>query len=207
MRRSPPAFLYFDLGNVVLTFDYEVACRQMGEVAGLPAHVIREVVYDTGLENAYERGDLTSEQFYEIFCQRSDTRPDMHKLLRASSDMFELNEAVVAILPQLRAAGQRLGLLSNTCEAHWDFCLNKRFPILRECFEVTALSFQLRSLKPEPEIYRQAADMAGVSPSQVFFVDDRSENVAGARRAGFDAVQFTTREALVGELAARGVTW
>jgi FMN phosphatase YigB (HAD superfamily) len=193
------------LGNVVLTFDYVIACRQMGEVAGVPADVIRELVYDSGLETAYERGDLTSPQFYEAFCQRSGTRPDMERLLRASSDMFELCEDVARILVRLRAAGHRLGLLSNTCEAHWDFCRNTRFPILREVLEIAVVSFQARSMKPDPAIYRQAADMAGVSPERIFFVDDRWENVAGARHVGFDAVQFTTAQDLVAELAARGV--
>ena len=154
---KPPKFLYFDLGNVVLPFDYLVAVRQMADVAGVPPAVIQEVVFDSGLEIAYEQGDLTTEQFYEAFCQRIGKRPDLEALLVASSDMFQLNKAVADLILQLRNAGHRTGLLSNTCEAHWRFCVDRKFPILQQLFEVTALSYELRAMKPDPAIYRAAA--------------------------------------------------
>jgi FMN phosphatase YigB (HAD superfamily) len=80
-----------------------------------------------------------------------------------------------------------------------------RFALLTDCFEVFALSFQLKSCKPAPEIYRAAAELAGVSPRDVFYVDDREENVEGARAAGFDAVRYTGTSELARELRRRGV--
>ena len=202
---KPPKFLYFDLGNVVLPFDFLVAVRQMADVAGVPPAVIQEVVFDSGLEIAYETGDLTTEQFYEAFCQRIGKRPDLEALLVASSDMFQLNKAVADLILQLRNAGHRTGLLSNTCEAHWRFCVDRKFPILQQLFEVTALSYELRAMKPDPAIYAAAAALAGVAPGEIFFVDDRSEHVKGACRAGFDAVLFTGAADLTAALAGRGV--
>ncbi len=200
-----PNFLYFDLGNVILPFDYLIAVRQMADVAGVPPAVIQEVVFDSGLEIAYERGEMTTDQFYETFCQRIGKRPDFDALLIASSDMFRLDDAVVDFILQLRNAGHRTGLLSNTCEAHWRFCVDRKFPILQQLFEVTALSYELRVMKPDPAIYRAAADLAGIAPGEIFFVDDRSENVDGARQAGFDAVLFTGAADLTATLASRGV--
>lgn len=200
-----PNFLYFDLGNVVCPFDYSVAVRQMAGVAGVLPAVIQEVVFDSGLENAYEQGDMTTQQFYEAFCQRIGKRPDSEALLVASSDMFRLDEAVAELILQLRKSGHRTGLLSNTCEAHWRFCADRKFPILQQLFEVTALSYELRAMKPDPAIYRGAADLAGVAPGEIFFVDDRADNVEGARRAGFDAVLFAGAADLAAALAGRGV--
>jgi FMN phosphatase YigB (HAD superfamily) len=202
---KPPKFLYFDLGNVVLPFDYLVAVRQMAGVAGVPPAVIREVVFDSDLENAYERGELTTDEFYETFCQRTGKRPDCAALLVASSDMFRLDEAVADLILRLRHSGHRTGLLSNTCDAHWRFCVDRKFPILQQLFEVTALSYELRAMKPDPAIYRGAAALARVAPDEIFFVDDRSENVEGACRAGFDAVLFTGAADLNAALASRGV--
>jgi len=45
--------------------------------------------------------------------------------------------------------------------------------------------------------------MAGVAAGEIFFTDDRAENVAGAIAAGFDAVLFTSVEALESELRSR----
>ncbi len=164
MRTLPPKFLYFDLGNVVLPFDYLIAVRQLAAVAGVSPEVIQEVVFDSGLQTAYERGDMTTKQFFEAFCQRTGKRPDYEALLVASSDMFHLNEAVADLILRLRNAGHRTGVLSNTCEAHWRFCYDRRFPVLRQLFEVAALSYELRAMKPDPAIYRAAAELAGVVP-------------------------------------------
>jgi HAD superfamily hydrolase (TIGR01509 family) len=60
-------------------------------------------------------------------------------------------------------------------------------------------------LKPDRRIYEIAIQRAGVEPSEVFFVDDRLENVAGAQAVGIDVVQFTTSEQLVADLRVRGV--
>ncbi len=68
-------FLYFDLGNVLLKFDHRLASRQMGEVAGVPADVVWEVVFAGDLEQRYESGEIGDREFYEIFCQQTSSRP------------------------------------------------------------------------------------------------------------------------------------
>lgn len=203
--RPARPFIYFDLGNVLLRFDHELACRQMAEVAGVSPHLVREVVFQSQLQWQYERGMISTEEFYESFCRATGRRPDRQQLARAASAIFELNVPVVPLVTQLRAAGYRLGILSNTCEAHWHYVTDGRYRILTELFDVAALSFQLRSLKPEPEIFRRAAELAGVPPEEIFFVDDRQENVAAACRAGLDAVPFTTPADLATALRHRAV--
>ena len=47
--------------------------------------------------------------------------------------------------------------------------------------------------------------LAGVAPQDIFFTDDIPGHVEGARRAGFDAVQYTTTPQLVNDLHDRGV--
>lgn len=205
MGTRPPKFLYFDLGNVILPFDFMVAIRQMADVADVSASLIHKVLFDDALEPAYERGDLTTEEFFETVCQRIGKRPDLDAFLLASSDMFRLDQAVAELILQVRQSGQRTGLLSNTCEAHWRFCYERRFPILQQLFDVTALSYELRAMKPDPAIFRAAAKLAGVAPAEIFFVDDRPEHVAGARGVGFDAVQFTGAADLAAALEERGI--
>lgn len=200
-----PTFFYFDLGNVILPFDCLVAVRQMAEVAGVSEAQVQRVVFDSGLQADYERGQITTQQFHEVFCQQTGKRPDIDLLLVASSDMFQLNHAVADLILRLRGGGYRTGLLSNTCEAHWQFCRNHKFPVLAELFDVTAVSYELRALKPEAAIYQGAARLAGVPAAEIFFVDDRPEHVAGACDAGWDAVLFTGFEDLTAALIQRSV--
>jgi HAD superfamily hydrolase (TIGR01509 family) len=60
-------------------------------------------------------------------------------------------------------------------------------------------------MKPDAAIYARAEQLACVSPGDIFFVDDRPENVAGARAMGWDAVLYHTPERLLAELEARGI--
>ncbi|MBI2478344.1 MAG: hypothetical protein HYV60_06795 [Planctomycetia bacterium] len=121
-----PRFIYFDLGNVLVNFDHHRGARQMAEVAGVAEQLIWEVVFASDLEMEYERGAITTQEFYKVFCDRTATRPDRDALLSAASDIFELNESMVPILSELRERGHRMGILSNTNESHWKFITDGR---------------------------------------------------------------------------------
>ena len=109
------------------------------------------------------------------------------------------------LVAELQRAGHRLGILSNTNEMHLAHVSGGRYGIIPGLFERTALSFEVGALKPDRAIFTAAAEMAGVAPAEIFFVDDRPENVQGARTVGFDAVQYTTPPALAAELRKRGL--
>jgi FMN phosphatase YigB (HAD superfamily) len=199
-------FFYFDLGMVLLRFDVEVMCRRMAEVAGLDPPQVRRALFEHPLQKDYERGLSTTREFYETFCDTTGTRPNFEALLCAASDIFDLDAAMIPVVAHLYEAGHRLGILSNTCDCHWEHCL-RRFPLLNELFEVHALSYRIGAAKPEVAMFEAAAMLAGVELAEVFFTDDIPGHVAGARAAGFDAVQFTSPRQLVAELRSRSVRW
>lgn len=203
---APPKFLYFDLGKVLVDFSVERMCRQMGEASGVTPDRVWEVLFDGQLQKEAELGRLSGREFYEAFCRKTGTRPDFHALETAACDIFQVNASVAALVAELAQAGYLLGVLSNTCQSHWEYC-RRQFPIVAEAFRVQTLSFEVGAMKPQAAIYRAAAEAAGAAPQQIFFVDDHPDNVAGAAGAGFDAVQYTTTERLVADLRSRGVRW
>lgn len=197
-------FLYFDLGMVLLNFSVERMCRQMAAVADIGTAQVSQIIFDGDLQQHYERGKISSREFYEAFCRAAGTCPDYDRLAFAASDIFELNGSMVPVVAQLRQARYRLGVLSNTCENHWQYCF-RRFRLLGEAFSVLALSYELGAMKPNAAIFLAAARLAGVKPDEIFFCDDIAGHVAGARAAGIDAVQYTSTPELVGELRRRGI--
>jgi len=199
-----PKFLYFDLGKVLVDFSVERMLRQMGDVSGIEPEQVREAIFDRGLLLQHENGRIGSREFYEAFCTATRTRPDQQRLEAAAADIFELNWPMLPLVAHLGHAGYRMGILSNTCEIHWEYCL-RRYRILSECFGVHALSYRVGAVKPEAAIFHAAAEMAGCRPEEIFFADDIAGHVAGARAVGFDAVQFTSAAALADELRRRGI--
>ncbi|MFV2067610.1 MAG: HAD family hydrolase [Pirellulales bacterium] len=204
MPPAPPAFLYFDLGNVLLNFDHRRSSCQMAEVAGIAPERVWQVVFESPLLIDFETGHVDERQFYEAFCNETGARPDLHALIEAASAIFDINTRVLPILIQLEAAGHRLGILSNTNPSHWNYC-TRYFGVVPDTFDTVILSYEVGAMKPDPTIFRVAADRAGVAPEAIFFVDDREENVAGARAFGFDAVLFTSARKLANDLRARGI--
>jgi FMN phosphatase YigB (HAD superfamily) len=200
-----PSFLYFDLGNVLLRFDHRLAARQMAAVAGVSEELVWDTVFASGLELRYEAGEIDDREFHRIFCETTGSRPPLEPLKLAGSDIFTPNTSMFPVVGALIAAGYRLGILSNTSPDHWSFCHGRHFSLLRTGFEAYALSYELGVCKPSPEIYERAAALVGLEPPEVFFVDDIAENVAGARAAGFDAVQYTSTPQLVADLRERGL--
>jgi len=199
-----PKFLYFDLGKVLVDFSTERMLRQVGAAAGLAVERVHDTLFGDGLMLQHETGRLDARGLYEAFCAATGSRPGYDALLAAATEIFELNLPVLPLVAQLGQAGYPMGILSNTGETHWNYCL-RRYRIVAEGFSVHALSYRIGTVKPDAAIFRAAAELAGHGPEEIFFVDDRAEHVAGARTAGFDAVQFTTAAVLARELRRRGI--
>ncbi len=200
-------FLYFDMGNVLLMFSHEQMAAQMAAVAGISQKRAWDILFEGNLGIRHETGLLTTDQFYDEFLKTAGVdagKVDRAALDLAANDIFWLNTPMVALVGRLNAAGYRLGILSNTNAAHWNF-VAERFAYLRQMFHVHAMSFNFHAMKPDPRIFAEAAKLAGAQARDVFFTDDRPENIAGAKAAGYDAVLFTKPAALSEELFARGI--
>jgi HAD superfamily hydrolase (TIGR01509 family) len=92
-------------------------------------------------------------------------------------------------LRRLRAAGLRLGVVSNS-DGRVEEALAASG--LRDCFDVVIDSSLVGVEKPDPAIFRAALDALGIGPEEALYVGDLYEvDVVGARAAGIEAVLLT----------------
>jgi glucose-1-phosphatase len=211
-----PKIFYFDLGNVLVSFSHERMCEQMAAVAGVPLDVVRSAVFGGGeassAQISFETGHTDTAGYFDYFCRATGTQPDRRQLELAFCDIFEPMEETAAIVRKLAAAGHRVAILSNTNPLQWEWCIDGRYPALASfggagsSFVWAILSYEVNSMKPDRGIYDAAVRRAGVPAQEVFFVDDRADNVAGAKAAGLDAAQFADAEQLTNDLRSRGVS-
>jgi len=201
-------FFYFDMGNVLLFFSHQRMAAQMAAVVGVTPERAWQILFEGDLSIRHEEGRISEDQFYDEFCRTAGVANlpaiDRTALELAANDIFWLHTPMVALVGRLFAGGYRLGVLSNTNRAHWRF-VTGRFSYLSTLFQVHAMSFDSHAMKPARQIYLDAARLAGVAPADIFFTDDRPENVAGAKDAGYDAILFTSPAALSSELFRRGI--
>lgn len=198
-------FLYFDLGNVLLFFDHRRAAAALARLADVEADAVYDFVFRRDLNLRCDAGAVSADEFCRIFREQFPTTATDAQLVRASSEIFRVNSPMKAIVAHLSASGRRLGLLSNTCDMHYDYFADGRYAPIPAAFEVVVLSYRLKLSKPDPAIYREAARMAGVEPQEVFYVDDVPVNVEEACKAGFDAVLYTTPADYAAQLRRRDI--
>ena len=200
-----PKFLYFDLGNVLLFFDHRLAARRLAALAGTDEREVFEYVFASDLNSRCDAGLVSGPEFAALFRERFPCPADDDAIFRAASEIFRVNVPMKAIVGRLRDAGYRLGILSNTCDMHFDWFASGRYAPIPEAFDVIVLSYRLKLSKPDRAIYEHAASQAGVAPEDVFYTDDIPANVEGAQAAGFDAVPFISAAQYAADLRARGV--
>lgn len=193
--------IFFDLGNVLIFFDHQKMCQQIADYTGLPFAIVQEVMHQYG--DLYERGHIDSLKIYETLCQFSSKKLQFETLMHAVSDIFQPNDPVIAIAMEIKRRGHRLFLLSNTCEAHFDFA-SAHFPFLKH-FDGLVLSYQVGARKPEKAIYEKALTIAGCRNEECFYTDDILPYVESARSLQIDAEQYTTPKELTHHLNTRGI--
>jgi putative hydrolase of the HAD superfamily len=201
---TTPQFIYFDLGNVVLHFSRSRQYRQMAEILGISAADVGRIAEQHDLMLGCETGQLSPQEVYQTLCKAAGNDCTFAALNHAYCDIFELNISIMPLILDLARCGYRLGILSNTCQSHWEFC-RTRFALLEICFEQFVLSYEVGAMKPAPEIYTAAIESTDLSAEKIFYTDDLKANVQGATEAGIDAVLYTDTATLSDALRQRGL--
>ncbi len=192
----------FDIGNVLLKFDYFIAARRLMELNGLTELPAREPI--VAAKEALEGGAIDRAEFLRR------VRPSFHhtgsdtEFVEIWEDIFEENQPMTALASEL--SGQLpTYLLSNISDIHLPFIF-ARYPVFRT-FRDGVYSYRVGSLKPDPAIYLAAMAQFGILPERTVFIDDLAANVAAAATLGFRAVQydFNNHAALVDTLHDWGI--
>ena len=181
--------LLFDLGDVIVGLDFPRAYRAAARLTGHSVEEIPELIGQTGLQSVYEHGRITSREFHEQFSEAIGLNVSFDEFRVLWGDMFETVPHLHESFFEQLHRNYRMLLVSNTNELHFDWIV-EQYSFVRH-FDDHVLSHQVRSMKPDAAIYREAIRRAGCRPEECFFTDDKAENIAAAIELGIDAVQFT----------------
>lgn len=192
---SPFDVILFDVGGVLLTNGWDRAERAAAvDRFQLDPHETE--TRHAEIFGAWERGEIDRNQYLDVvvfYEPRSFSRDEFFDFVLAQSKI--LPDGALPILKEISAANHHMvGALNNEARETNEFRFGK-FD-LRRYLKVAFSSCYMGLRKPEPAIYRRALDILGSQPSRTLFIDDREENVAGARAEGMKAIRFTGKESL-----------
>jgi putative hydrolase of the HAD superfamily len=176
-----------DLGNVLIKFDHAIIARRLSKLSGKSALVIVSQFIQSGLGERFDEGAMGAEEFVARVIKdlALGITPDEFK--RIWNDIFVENSGMEPLVKKLK---QRypVFVISDTNPLHFEF-VKERFPILRH-IDQFILSYEVGVRKPHPLIFEEVLRRAGTAAEEIFFTDDRKENIEGAARLGFLTHRF-----------------
>ncbi|MBB34427.1 MAG: HAD family hydrolase [Hirschia sp.] len=193
----------FDLGNVVVDWEPARLYRQLMD-ADSAARFCEEVC-TMEWHNAHDRGVSMVDNALPLI----EKHPDKAELIRAwSSRWLDMFHGYVDGVPELiTALGQRkipLYALTNFPGEKWAETADA-FPVLNDFADVV-ISSEVRMAKPDRAIYALTLErMGNPEPGEVFFTDDRQDNIDVASSVGMITHRFVTAAGLKAALTEHGL--
>jgi putative hydrolase of the HAD superfamily len=191
--------LLLDFGGV-LTSDFFGSIDDYCEYLGLPRGRFRAVVtadpVGRALYHRVERGEISQARFERDLAALLGVAANglVAGLLAGLRPDPEMIEAAA----QARKAGIRVGVITNSWgiepyDPYKDYQLD-------ECYDALVVSSEVGIRKPDPAIYRLAADKLGVPPSRCVFVDDVAVNLPPAAELGMATIYHVDSSQTIAEL-------
>lgn len=193
--------IIFDLSEVLIAGLVGVE-QELSPLLSVPEEQILSY-FSGGLFYDLLLGEVPEEVYLEDVIARAGWSIGVAKLKAAIRRNFHSEvDGAVGLLRRL-AAVRDIVLLSDHA-AEWIAYIRSIHSFF-DLFKRTFFSFDLKSMKNEPETFRRVLDALSILPTECLFVDDNAENVAVAQSVGIPSLRFVNTELLAAELAHRRV--
>ena len=173
--------IIFDLGGVLVGFNRQ---RSIDAFERIGCEKVADYIRDHRTEDLFYRielGVISTHDFCEEVRQMTATNADDEAIINAWNVLLTpVTTERLQRLRELREAGHRLFLLSNTNDMHWQYCEHQ----LDGCFERVFLSYEMRLVKPDPKIFAEVLRQADIEACDTLFIDDNADNIAAAASLG-----------------------
>lgn len=195
--------IVFDIGQVLIHYDPDAAFRDV-----IPDDTERKWFFDNVCTHDWNIEQDRGRKWPEAEALLIADFPDREDHIRAFRQNWHLMithsiNGSVEIMRKLIADGHDVTMLTNfasdTLREAWE-----RFPFLTESRGVT-VSGDIGLIKPDKAIYEHHVAAFDLEPSATLFIDDSARNVAGAKDAGWQSVQFVNPEMLRADLNNLGI--
>lgn len=171
----------FDLGKVLLDFDYSIAISRIAARGKLAAEQITAHMQRSPILLRYEAGLVTSQEFFAEVCTVTGYGGDIEEFAGCFGDIFTPVQAMIEMQQALRNRGLPTYIFSNTNDFAVRY-IRKTFPFFAN-FDGYILSYEHGCMKPDAALYSVVERECGQSGPGILYFDDRPENItAGAER-------------------------
>ena len=184
-----PKVVVFDLGKVLVDFDYGISARNLAALSKVPAPQLQDIIEKSHLLVQFETGLTNRDQFFREVCEATGYCGEQAKFNLLFADIFTAIEPMIAFHASLK---QKTYIFSNTNDlavAH----IRSRFPFFSN-FDGYVLSYEHGAMKPQRKIYEVVERTTGMKGHDICYIDDRLENIETGKAMGWQTIWHKSPE-------------
>src|SRR5580700_1626476 len=195
----PVRAVIFDFGGVLCFHPSEDRFARIANLLGLETPDFLRIFWKHRIE--YDAGLVDSRAYWAQIAKTAGRPIDdalLHKLVQYEVELWDnYDQRILRWAARLQSSGVRTAVLSNLPRVLGEAL--RATPGFLDPFDHVTFSYELNVVKPEATIYRDAIRGVGINPSEALFLDDKIENVEGARSVGLQAEVYSNWETFVSE--------
>jgi len=182
----------FDLGKVLVDFDYSIAARRIAARSTQPPENLDAFLSSSPALVEFETGLLTRQNFFDQVRNATGFLGDIHEFGGMFADIFTEMPPMIELHAELRRRGFKTYIFSNTNDLAIEH-IERNFPFFKN-FDGYIYSCEVGAMKPDAKIYEAMEKMCGRNGADIIYLDDRSENVQAGLARGWRAILHETPE-------------
>ena len=190
----------FDIGNVLLSFDFGEYINDMFPDRDV-CRKVRDAIFGSDFWNELDRGVLTREEMLAGFAKRA---PGYEKEIEQAFDAVGLaitdRNYTKPLIRSLKDRGLRVLYLSNY--SHHVMNAKPEALVFTKLMDGGVFSCDVKLIKPDPAIYRVICDKYSLDPAECVFIDDSAANISSAKGFGPNTIHFKNYEQMQSELSS-----
>lgn len=194
-RRRPPSLVLFDLDDVLACYDRRVRLVELARRSGTSPAAVQAALFDSGLEHEADIGLWPPQDYADELSRRLGARLTLQDCIAARTLATSAEPAMLALAGEA-ARRTQVAIFTNNgplLTLHLERICPPLFPLFAG--RVVGAG-DVGIAKPSAQAYLRCVALLDVAPAATLFIDDRDENLSGARAAGLDAIGFSNAATL-----------
>src|SRR5208282_1518768 len=182
----------FDLGKVLVDFDYSIAARKVAARSTKSLLDLAFLLSASPLIVQYECGLVTRRKFFEQIRDAVGFQGDLEEFGGYFADIFTEIPQMIALHAELRRRGFKTYIFSNTNDLAIEH-IERNFPFFQN-FDGYIFSYEIGAMKPDAKIYKAMEATSGRRGGEIIYIDDRPENIEAGNTRGWKTILHESPE-------------